>query len=65
MLNIFDTNTFIMVLVGLLILLIAAIAFLLRIKRSKTPQETIPGVEEMAKTTFFWANYHRGKISDE
>ncbi|MBT3949943.1 MAG: hypothetical protein HOJ19_10550 [Candidatus Marinimicrobia bacterium] len=54
-----------MILVGMLILLIAAIALLLRFKKSKTPQESIPGVEEMAKTTFFWANYHRGKISDE
>jgi len=61
----FETKTFIMILVGMLILLIAAIALLLRFKKSKTPQESIPGVEEMAKTTFFWANYHRGKISDE
>ncbi|MCF7826326.1 MAG: LPXTG cell wall anchor domain-containing protein [Candidatus Marinimicrobia bacterium] len=60
-----DKYTLILILVGILLLLIAGIALLLRIKKRHQQPEPIPGVEEMAKTTFFWADYHRGKIGEE
>lgn len=60
-----ETQTLIFILIGLLVLLIATIAILLKIKKKNKIQENIPGVEEMAKTTFFWADYHRGKIGDD
>ncbi|MBT3227733.1 MAG: LPXTG cell wall anchor domain-containing protein [Candidatus Marinimicrobia bacterium] len=55
----------ILILIGLFFILIALITFLLRRKKKKKLQESIPGVEEMAKTTFFWANYHRGKLGED
>jgi len=61
----FDRYTFVLILVGILLLLIAGITILLRNKKRRQQQEPIPGVEEMAKTTFFWADYHRGKIGEE
>ncbi len=57
--------TLILILFGILIFLIAAISVLLRMKKKKQVEEHIPGVEEMAKTTFFWSDYHRGKIGKE
>jgi Tfp pilus assembly protein PilV len=60
-----EIYSLIIILVALLILLIGLIAILLRIKRRTKTQESIPGVEEMASTTFFWSEYHRGKIGDD
>ncbi|MBC8376487.1 MAG: LPXTG cell wall anchor domain-containing protein [FCB group bacterium] len=60
-----ETQTLIYILLGLLVLLTVVIAALLRFKKKDKLQENIPGVEEMAKTTFFWAEYHRGKIGDD
>ncbi|NQV41434.1 MAG: hypothetical protein HQ506_03685 [Candidatus Marinimicrobia bacterium] len=60
-----ETHSLISILVGLLVLLIIAISILLRIKKKSKVQESIPGVEEMAKTTFFWSAYHRGRMRDE
>ncbi|MBT4033895.1 MAG: LPXTG cell wall anchor domain-containing protein [Candidatus Marinimicrobia bacterium] len=60
-----ETQSLIYILLGLFVLLITAVTILLRIKKKKKLQESIPGVEEMAKTTFFWADYHRGKIGDD
>lgn len=60
-----ETQSLIFILVGLLVLLITVIALLLRKKKKNKIQESIPGVEEMAKTTFFWSEYHRGKIGDD
>ncbi len=60
-----ETQTLIFILIGLLVLLTAVITILLKIKKKKKVQESIPGVEEMAKTTFFWSDYHRGKIGND
>jgi len=60
-----ETQSLIYILLGLFVLLITTVTILLRIKKKKKLQESIPGVEEMAKTTFFWADYHRGKIGDD
>lgn len=60
-----ETLTLVYILLGLLVFLIVAVAILLSYKKKIKPQESIPGVEEMAKTTFFWADYHRGKIGED
>ncbi|NQV50571.1 MAG: hypothetical protein HQ507_08740 [Candidatus Marinimicrobia bacterium] len=60
-----DRQLQITVLMGVLIVLIIAISLLLKFKQKPATQEGIPGVEEMAKTTFFWAAYHRKKIDDD
>jgi len=53
----------ILILFSALALIIVAIVILLKMKKKNPAQESIPGVEEMAKTTFFWSDYHRGKIA--
>lgn len=60
-----ETRTLIHILLGLLVLLTTVITILLKFKNKKNTQESIPGVEEMAKTTFFWSDYHRGRIGDD
>lgn len=45
-------------------LLIIAITVLLKLQNRRNPQESIPGVEEMARTTFFWSEYHKGRIGE-
>ncbi|MBC8191315.1 MAG: hypothetical protein ISR87_02175 [Candidatus Marinimicrobia bacterium] len=60
-----ETRTLIHILLGLLVLLTTVITILLKYKNKKNTQESIPGVEEMAKTTFFWSDYHRGRIGDD
>jgi len=60
-----DNYTLLNILFGVLVLLIVLVGILLRIRRKSEPQESIPGVEEMAKTTFFWSDYHRGKNRDD
>jgi len=56
--------TLILILLGALALFIVVIVILLKMKKKKPAQESIPGMEEMAKTTFFWSDYHRGKIEN-
>ncbi|NQV15065.1 hypothetical protein HQ531_06365 [bacterium] len=48
-----------------LLILVIAIIILLKFKKKQAVQEGIPGVEEMAKTTFFWADWHRGKNRED
>jgi len=60
-----ETRTLIYIIFGLLVLLTTVITILLKFKNKKNTQESIPGVEEMAKTTFFWSDYHRGRIGDD
>lgn len=60
-----DIYSLIIILLGTLLVLVALIIFLLKFKRNRKSQESIPGVEEMAKTTFFWSDYHRGKIGKD
>jgi len=57
-----DRYSLIFILLGILVGLITIIMILLKFKQKRKLQESIPGVEEMAKTTFFWSDYHRGKI---
>jgi len=60
-----DRTTLILILLGILVILVVIIALALRIRRKKKIQEEIPGVEEMAKTAFFWSDYHEGKIGED
>ncbi len=60
-----ETHILIKILVGILVLLITTIVFLLRFRKKRTHQEHIPGVKEMAKTTFFWSDYYRRKIHNK
>jgi len=53
------------IIIGVLIVLVTAIGLLLKFKRKPQIQEGIPGVEEMAKTTFFWAEWHREKNEED
>ena len=53
------------ILFGIFIILVTAITLILRFRRKADIQEGIPGVEEMAKTTFFWADYHRRKNGED
>jgi len=60
-----DRYSLIFILLGILVGLITIIMILLKFKKKRKLQENIPGVEEMAKTTFFWSDYHRGKIGKD
>ncbi len=60
-----ETPSLISILLGLLVLLVILLAILLRVKRKTLTQESIPCVEEMAKTVFFWSQYHRGKDRED
>lgn len=61
----FDRYDLILFLVGTLIVLIVLITILLKMKNRQKDQEKIPGVEEMAKTLFFWSDYHKGRIGED
>ena len=53
------------ILLGILVILVFCLMILLRARGKSDRQTSIPGVEEMAKTTFFWSEYHRGRVGKE
>jgi len=58
-------KTIILIVIFVLLIITIATIVLIKFKRKPDEAEGIPGVKEMAKTLFFWADYHRGENRDD